>query len=94
MRLGRRLRRRHGTRSTADCLKLSDGQTAMKNTDGVFVRRARRTGAKDADKPVNEYFWRIFAEFSHDRELHKLLSSLLTKIPKKRRKNTENKRKT
>lgn len=55
VRTGRR--RQHGARSTADCTKLSDGRTAMKNTDAVFVRRrAGRGGQRTAGGPTDGVF--------------------------------------
>lgn len=52
-----RLERRHRARDTANSSKLTDGRTAMKNTDAVFVRH--RTGAKDAEQ-INGFFFNGF----------------------------------
>lgn len=67
-------RRQHGARSTADCTKLSDGRTAMKNTDAVFVRRragrgGHRTAGKRADGVFPTDFRLVFARDHGPRRL-------------------------
>lgn len=66
-----RLRQLHGAHDTTDYLKLADGQTAMKNTDAVFVRRGM--GAKDTgwvDKVLVRICHRFRRNLAYDHVEH------------------------
>lgn len=78
-----RRRRQHGARITADCTKLSDGRTAMKNTDAVFVRRSagRGEGKERPGSRQTGFFRRIFAWFLPRTTVHVGYARLPAKMP-------------